>query len=208
MIVNRKSIYYFRLFSDLILLNIAFFTAAILAQSFDILIERNRMFILLAGLNFVWYFFASITNFYDDFATRLFVFQVFNIIKNIIVQALISIIFIFIIKEDLFTRNFILYYSFFLFALVSLRSFSFRVIMKKLREKGVNIRKVLIVGAGEVAQNFKKLLIDNPDFGYRFVGFVGNNNEEVIGSYDHLEEILISKKLMRLCSLYLRMIIH
>lgn len=196
MIVNRKSIYYLRLYSDLILLNIAFLSAAILAQSFDILIERNRMFILLIGLNFAWYFFASVANFYDDFAARLFVFQIFNIVKNIIVQALISIIFIFIIKEDLFTRNFILFYSFFLFFLISLRSFLLRLIMKKMREKGINIRNVLIVGAGEVARNFKKLLIDNPDFGYKFVGFVGElGGSDVIGKYDLLEKILVSNKI-------------
>src|SRR3970040_2671942 len=114
MIVNRKSIYYLRLFSDLILLNIAFITAAVLAQSFDILIDRNRMFVLEAILNFAWYFFASTTNFYDDFTARLFTFQTVNIIKNIIVQIMISITFIFVIKEDLFTRNFIIYYSLFL----------------------------------------------------------------------------------------------
>src|SRR3972149_8401550 len=102
MIVNRKSIYYLRLFSDLILLNAAFFIAAILAQSFDILMDRNRMFILEAVLSFAWYFFANATNFYDDFATRLFVFQVVSIVKNIFVQVLISIIFIFVVKEDLF----------------------------------------------------------------------------------------------------------
>ena len=150
MIVNRKSIYYLWLFSDLILLNIGFLAAAILAQSLDILMERNRMFILLAGLNFGWYFITSITNFYDDFATRLFVFQVFNILKNILIQALLSIIYIFIIKENLFTRNFIVYYSVFLFTLITLRSFSFRLIMEKLREKGINIRNILIVGSGEI----------------------------------------------------------
>ena len=193
MIVNRKSIHYLRLFSDLILLNIAFLAAAILAQSFDILMERNRMFILLAGLNFGWYFITSITNFYDDFATRLFVFQVFNISKNILIQALLSILYIFIIKEDLFTRNFIVYYSVFLFTLITLRSFSFRLIMKKLREKGINIRNILIVGSGEVAENFKRLLNDNPNFGYRFMGFINDreeDNNEILGRYDQLEDLI------------------
>ena len=198
MIVNRRSIYYLRLFSDLILLNIAFLTGAILAQSFDILMDRNRMFILEAGLNFVWYFYASVTNLYDDFAAKLFVFQLVNIGKSIIVQVMISIIFIFAVKEDLFTRNFIIYYSLFLFVLVSLRSILFRKIMKKLRQKGINIRKLLIIGAGEVARNFRKLIKDNPDFGYRFAGFLGIDNEvndDILGDYNRLEEILISKNI-------------
>lgn len=193
MIVNKRSIYFARLFSDLILLNIAFFLAAIFAQSVDILLDRNRMFVLQIGLNFAWYFFASITNFYDDFTTRLFVFHVFNIIKNIVVQVLLSIIFIFIVKEDLFTRNFIVNYSLFLFILVSLRSFSFRLLMKKLREKGINLRNILIAGASEVAKNFGKLITENPDFGYRFVGFISDgqeNREEIIGRYDQLDDLI------------------
>jgi putative colanic acid biosynthesis UDP-glucose lipid carrier transferase len=195
MIVNRKSIYYLRLFSDLILLNIAFITAAVLAQSFDILIDRNRMFVLEAILNFAWYFFASTTNFYDDFTARLFTFQTVNIIKNIIVQIIISITFIFVIKEDLFTRNFIIYYSLFLFILVSLRSILFRKVMKQLRKKGRNLRHLLIIGTGEVAKNFREIIRKNPDFGYRVKGFLSRNmykDEELIGTYEQLNEILSS----------------
>lgn len=194
MIVNRKSIYYLRLFSDLILLNAAFFIAAIAAQSFDILMDRNHMFVLEAVLNFAWYFFGNAINFYDDFARRLFLFQLVSIIKNISAQVLISIIFIFIVKEDLFTRNFILYYSLLLFMLVSFRLILFRKTLKKLRKKGINIRNLLIIGSGEIARNFKKLIGKNPDFGYKFAGFLGKeasiNDQDISGTYDQLEEII------------------
>ena len=194
MIVNRKSIYYLRLFSDLILLNAAFFIAAIAAQSFDILIDRNHMFVLEAILNFAWYFFGNAINFYDDFARRLFLFQLASIIKNISVQVLISIIFIFIVKEDLFTRNFILYYSLLLFVLVSFRLILFRKTLKKLRKKGISIRNLLIIGAGEIGRNFKKLIDENPDFGYKFAGFLGKEtnqkDSDIVGNYDQLEKTI------------------
>ena len=194
MIVNRKSIYYLRLFSDLILLNAAFFIAAIAAQSFDILIDRNHMFVLEAILNFAWYFFGNAINFYDDFARRLFLFQLVSIIKNISVQVLISIIFIFIVKEDLFTRNFILYYSLLLFVLVSFRLILFRKTLKKLRKKGIGIRNLLIIGAGEIGRNFKKLIDENPDFGYKFAGFLGKEtnqkDSDIVGNYDQLEKTI------------------
>jgi len=198
MIVNRRSIYYLRLFSDLILLNIVFFAAAILAQSFDILIERNRMFILEAGLNFVWYFYTSVTGFYEDFSARMFAFQLVNIAKLIIVQVIVSITFIFLVKEDLFTRNLIIYYSAFLFVLISLRSVLFRKIMKKLRQKGINIRRLLVVGAGEIAYNFRNLIKENPDYGYSFSGYLGKDKEtgdEILGNYDQLEEVLDKHKI-------------
>jgi len=199
MIVNRKSIYYLRLFSDLLMLNAAFFIAAIAAQSFDTLMERNHMFILEAVLNFAWYFLGNAISFYDDFARRIFVFQLIGITKNIFIQALISIIFIFILKEDLFTRNFILYYSLFLFVLVILRLILFRKILKKLRKKGINIRNLLIIGAGDVARKFRKLITENPDFGYKFTGFLSKDfvqsDTEVIGNYNQLEEVIFSRSI-------------
>jgi putative colanic acid biosynthesis UDP-glucose lipid carrier transferase len=206
MIVNKKSFYFFRLLLDLLLLNIAFLLAAVLAQSFDTLLSRNYMFILMMGLNIIWYFTSNIINFYDDFITRLFAYQVVNIIKSIIVQALASVIFIFLVKEDLFTRNFIVYYSVLLFVFVSFRSLAFRTVMKKLRDKGRNVRNLLIIGKGEVARNFQKLINDNPDFGYNFIGFLDKDLSDngltpaetvskVIGTYDHLEDIILTRNI-------------
>ena len=199
MIVNRKSISYLRLFSDLILLNAAFIVAAIAAQSFDILMQRGHMFILEAVLNFAWYLLGNAINFYNDFSRRIFLFQLVGIAKNIFIQALISIIFIFILKEDLFTRNFILYYSLFLFVLVTIRLILFRKVLKKLRKKGINIRNLLIIGAGDVARKFSKMISENPDFGYKFSGFLSKdfvqNDTEVIGSYNQLEEVISSNNI-------------
>jgi putative colanic acid biosynthesis UDP-glucose lipid carrier transferase len=198
MIVNRRSIFIFRLLSDLLLLNAAFFIAAIFAQSLEILFSRNYMFIFLMGLNILWYFSSNIINLYDDFSSRYFAFQVVNIAKNIIVQALMAIIFIFLVKEDLFTRNFILYYSFLLLFFVSLRSLVFRKVLKRLRKKGKNIRNLLIIGAGEIGKNFHTLISGNPEFGYNLIGFLDNDksdqNSKVIGNTDNLEEIIKSRK--------------
>ncbi|HVO73601.1 MAG TPA: undecaprenyl-phosphate glucose phosphotransferase [Ignavibacteriaceae bacterium] len=200
MIVNKKSIFIFRLLSDLFLLNIAFITAAVLAQSLQILLSRNYMFILELGLNIVWYFSGNVLNFYEDFSSRYFAFQVVNIFKNVFIQAVVSIIFIFLVKEDLFTRNFIVFNSVFLFVLVSLRSVLFRVIMKKLREKGKNIRNLLIIGAGQIGRNFHDLINENPDFGYNFAGFLDDDyrfskDPDILGSIDEIEKVIKEKKI-------------
>jgi putative colanic acid biosynthesis UDP-glucose lipid carrier transferase len=199
MIVNKRSIYIFRLLSDLFLLNISFIASAVLAQSLDILLSRNYMFILQLGLNIVWYFSSNVLNFYEDFSSRYFAFQVVNIIKNVFIQAVVSIIFIFLVKEDLFTRNFIVFNSIFVFVSVCVRSLLFRFIMKKLREKGKNIRNLLIVGAGKIGRNFQALINENPDFGYNFIGFLDDdyqfsNSQDIVGSIIQIEEIIKGKK--------------
>jgi putative colanic acid biosynthesis UDP-glucose lipid carrier transferase len=76
------------------------------------------------------------------------------------------VFFIFLAKEDLFTRYFIIYYSLLLIVLVCFRVILFRKILKYLRRKGKNIRNLLIVGDGEMAENFEQMILTNPDFGY------------------------------------------
>ena len=151
MIVNKKSIFIFRLLGDLLLLNLAFLLSAIVAQSWEILLDRNYMFFLLIGLNLLWIVSSNYFNFYDDFHSRNFPVQFVNIFKSTVLQILATVFFIFLAKEDLFTRYFIVYYSLLLIVLVCFRVILYRKILKYLRRKGKNIRNLLIFGDGENA---------------------------------------------------------
>ncbi len=192
MIVNKKSIYTSRLLADLLILNLSFLLSAIIAQSFETLVARNYMFVLLVFLNFIWFINVNLSGFYLDFFTRSFSFQFFNILKLVFFQVGFTVLFIFLTKEDLFTRNFIVLYGVLLTLSISLRTAIFKNILISLRRKGKNIRKLLIVGAGEVGKSFKDTIVRNADFGYQFKGFLDNtiNSEEVIGSFDKLDETL------------------
>lgn len=197
MIVNKKSIYYQQLLFDLVILNLVFLGAAILAQSLDILIQRNYMFILQLLLNIVWFLNASISGFYDQIYTRTTAEQLINITKSVVIQIGASVLFIFLVKEDLFTRNFIVFFSVFLFVGVSLRTIIFKKILKTLREKGKGVRNLLIIGSGDIGKNFRDTITVNPDFGFKFIGFIDNNTEDndVIGKIKDLEEILSTKRI-------------
>ncbi len=192
MIVNKKSIYTSRLLADLLILNLSFLLSAIIAQSFEILVARNYMFVLLLFLNFIWFINVNLSGFYLDFFTRSFSFQFFNILKLVFFQVGFTVLFIFLTKEDLFTRNFIVLYGVLLTLSISLRTAIFKNILISLRRKGKNIRKLLIIGAGEIGKSFKDTIVRNADFGYQFKGFLDNtiNGEDVIGSYDKLDEKL------------------
>jgi len=195
MIVNRRSIYILRLLSDLLLLNIAFLLAAVFSQSMEILIVRYYMFFLLVGLNIFWVLLSNTIGFYDDFHSRNFPFQFVNILKETAAQVIASILFIFLAKEDLFTRNFIIIYAILLIFFISLRTIVFRKALKSLRRKGKNIRNLLIIGTGEVAYNFKSMINSNPDFGYHFTGFATETEtvdsaNDVVGKTGQLEKLI------------------
>lgn len=194
MIVNKRTINITRLISDLILLNLVFILSAVLAQSWDILLQRNYMFILLAILNLVWYFYSNLSEFYNDFFTRRFSTHFFNIVKSSVVQVLITIAFIFFVKEDLFTRNFIIYLGFFLTVAISLRTIVFRKALKRLHRKGIGVRNLIIIGGGEIAKRFKETICDISVFGYKFLGYVDNEEqpENYLGKISELDKILKS----------------
>jgi putative colanic acid biosynthesis UDP-glucose lipid carrier transferase len=148
--------------------------------------------VLLLFLNFIWFINVNLSGFYLDFFTRSFSFQFFNILKLVFFQVGFTVLFIFLTKENLFTRNFIVLYGVLLTLSISLRTAIFKNILISLRRKGKNIRKLLIIGAGEVGKSFKDTIVRNADFGYQFKGFLDNtiNSEEVIGSFDDLDEKL------------------
>lgn len=193
MLANNKSLYYIRLFTDLFLLSGGFLVAAVLAQSFEILINRNYMFILLAVLNFLWYFSSNVFGFYDEFHSRYFSYQFINILKMFLLQALAVISFIFVTKEDLFTRNFLLYYSFLLLSVISLRILLTRYIILNLRGREKKLKNLLIIGTKETGRNFFDLIKSRTDLGYRVIGMLGDEKKSedfIIGSYSDLVSVL------------------
>jgi putative colanic acid biosynthesis UDP-glucose lipid carrier transferase len=195
MITGKKSTYYLRLLLDLAVLNFSFIASAILAQSVKILLQRNYMFILLTVLNFIWYFFSNVTNFYEDFRIRNFSYQFIKIIKSVIVQLITTVLFIFVVKEDLFTRNFICIYSILLTTLICIREQSLKYLLSKIKGIGKNVRNVIVIGAGELGKNFYETVTSHIDFGFNFVGFLDDNAEpganNILGGISNLEEFLI-----------------
>ncbi|HEY6437363.1 MAG TPA: exopolysaccharide biosynthesis polyprenyl glycosylphosphotransferase, partial [Ignavibacteriaceae bacterium] len=190
MIVNQRSIFFYKLLSDLLFLNCAFLISAVYSQSWDILLEKYYMFFLLIGLNILWIIISNYLNFYDDFFSRNFPVQFINILKNSLLQLIITITFIFLAKENLFTRYFIVYYFVLLVLFISLRVIIFRKILKLLRRKGKNIRNLVIVGEGELAENFQEMIQSNPDFGYNFKGFISDKSEHNRNASEELVENL------------------
>jgi len=56
----------------------------------------------------------------------------------------------------------------------------------------------LIIGAGEVGQDFYQSIRSNPHFGYKLVGFLDDNektllNGKYLGKIDRLEQVLNTK---------------
>jgi exopolysaccharide biosynthesis polyprenyl glycosylphosphotransferase len=76
---------------------------------------------------------------------------------------------------------------------------SVNFILKNFRAKGFNLRKVLIVGSGEMAKKAASKFLEHHEFGLSIVGFLHSPKNEaegsilgipVLGKYDELNEII------------------
>ncbi len=191
MIVNQKTLHNLRALTDLAILNICFIFSGILAQSLDILLSKNMLFILLILSNGLWYFSARLTKLYDDITIRLFSTTFLLALKNSLTQVVFAALYIFFSKELLFTRNFIIFYGSSLTVFILIKHFIFQRILIKSRK--LTARKLAIIGAGDTAVRFKDLLESHPEFGYKFAGFVSYDkirNQNTIGGIEELDKLI------------------
>jgi len=98
-------------------------------------------------------------------------------------------------------RIFILIFGVSCVALIFLYHIFVEYILKSFRIRGFNLRRILIVGNGELAQKSARKFRDHPEFGLNVVGFVTNKKQTidqtlkvpVLGEYDQLRQIIEQK---------------
>jgi len=197
MFSNNNTFKYFNSAVDLAFLNIAFFTAAHLAQSLELLFANNLMFVLLLILNITLVLSVNITDIYDRVKFQS-LFHILSKIFNIVsVQILTAILFLFIIKEPLFLRNFILFYALFLSSSLLFKNILVKYLSTYFIKKGIEVKKVLIVGTGEAALNFYESIKNNSLL--EVVGFAGRNDNNIqlniLGGINELDSILTKHRI-------------
>lgn len=171
MVIDQQSLFSFRRIVDFIFLNISFLLAAYIAQPLTELFSNELLFILLLLQNILWLSVSNVVNTYTDFNYRSFSDQLFNLSRIVIVEVLFTIFFLFFIKEDLFTRNFVLFFGLILTLSVFLKEYILWSGLNRQRLKGKYLRNLLIIGHNEISEEFKIEIEDRPEFGFKFVGY-------------------------------------
>jgi len=198
MIIDQKSLLTLQKVFDFLFLNVSFILAAIIAQPIEELYSNQLLFILLLLQNILWFVVANIVNAYPEFSYRSFSDQLMILARILIVQVLFTILFLFFVKENLFTRNFVLFYGLILLTLIYLKEYILWKIIDKQRSRGKNLRNLLIVGFNDLSKEFKEEITLRPEFGFKFVGFINegdNNFDECLGSLNELDKILIERNI-------------
>ncbi len=195
--IHRKSLYVLRFIADIGALSIAFMVSAAFYQTRYHIELTNRDYFLLFSLVAVWFFSAKITDVYDEFRSRHFTSEFIALFKNVLIQVIASVFILFFIKTHPLSRTFVFLYASCSLVLLATERYMLRKILYLLRKRGRNIRQILIIGAGEIGQNFHESILTNPHFGYRLVGFLDDRpysslNGHYLGGLDKLESVLQS----------------
>lgn len=198
--MHRNSLYIFRITLDMILIVVGFVISASLAQpGYDFIKETNGQFLILSIL-VIWYVSTKSTKLYDEFRSRNVSFELIAFAKTLLVILLSTMVILFLLKENDLSRGFVFLFIFSIFVLLNIEKILLRIFLNSLRKRGKNLRNMLIIGAGEVGRSFYDLVLQNPHFGYRAIGFLDdeqkpNLNGNYLGKLDDLDNILSKKNI-------------
>ncbi|MNQ36638.1 UDP-glucose:undecaprenyl-phosphate glucose-1-phosphate transferase [compost metagenome] len=123
-------------------------------------------------------------------------------IKKISIHAALVSIFVVYLKYVDISRLRLVYFYLIFFGLLMISRYLSMKLLKYVRAKGYNFKTFIIVGANKSGEKIRKVLAKDLTFGYRFLGFFDetNNNQIVdsnliIGKFDDVEKFVIDKKI-------------
>ncbi len=161
---------------DFTTLNLCFILLASLYCPTINLLEEGRMMWLLVNMSYVIsLFFVGIV--LDK--RSVFIEHILNrVTKTIILYSLIFFGALAIIRYTVFPFSFQVLLSILLFIFISIWRVFARLTLKYLRKKGRNTRRVIILGAGNVANEVYNSVNTNLSYGYKFMGFFDDRNPQ------------------------------
>lgn len=123
--------------------------------------------------------------------------ELIAITTGVILNLLVILSLLFFFRGDSFSRLVILNYTITNIILTSLIHFMFRKFLTRMREKGYNLRNVLVIGTGSPAVQITEIFQRHKIYGYRVVGYIPSPanrkdshiiKENIIGSIDELQD--------------------
>lgn len=189
---------FFRFINEVIVLTISYTLGFLLLNSVRkadfILIDLWMLPLLIIG----WYFTSRSTKSADDVNSRSIVANLYKTANGIIVQFFLVVLFFFTAHQTYNTNRFLLTYIVLLSILIPLEKVVYDKLMLFFHIKGINKRKILIIGAGKLGTEFSDVITMNKHLGYEVIGFLDDDeskshlNGKYLGKIDRLEEFIES----------------
>ncbi|MFT8350513.1 undecaprenyl-phosphate glucose phosphotransferase [Clostridium saccharoperbutylacetonicum] len=154
------------------------------------LIRYLQFSVIIIPINLIVFNFF---NLYHSFRTKVFIKECSQIIKANTLLTAILLSLLFTLKLGNISRFVIVIFYFVNIGLITSKRLIMRKTLSNLRKKGLNLKHVIIVGAGEVANEYLEVLENNKHFGYSYSGYVADSEDfkgEKLGDYTDLYQVL------------------
>lgn len=125
----------------------------------------------------LYLFIYSIFNLYTPQRVRNSFDEFVSIIKSNVVGLLIFILTLYIFKVIDYSRYLIFIFSILCSIFTFIERFVMRLLLRRLRKSGYNLKHILIVGLSEMTYEFMSKLVFNPQWGYNIIGILDDNVE-------------------------------
>ena len=136
----------------------------------------GKTILLAIAYSLVLFFILSLLGFYNTTRTRRLVWKVRTIFLGVTLSTLIASTFLFLLRLVDFSRGVLLVFYLTTLLLLICKYAFMRLVLSRFRGKGYNLKHVIVIGTGKLAQQYRKDIEAEPDLGFHIKGFIGNQN--------------------------------
>ncbi len=134
------------------------------------------------GLSLLAVLFFRLEGVYTPARGRGFLDEVYMFAKGTTIATLLTMAATFAIRPIVYSRALYVVAAFIVVILLGIVRAAERIVRARLRQRGMGVDRILIVGAGEVGRALMRNIVAQPDLGYRVLGFLDDDPER--GSID------------------------
>lgn len=140
-----------------------------------------------------------LTGSYANWRGRIWLDHIFQVFNAVGITLIVGLAWSFVVRPLVYSRLLLFESAIFMVMLISLDRAVVSLVQSQLRRKGMGIKHILIVGAGEVGRRVMRTVVARPDLGYRIVGYVDDNPDkgegkigrfQGFGSIDNLSGVI------------------
>ncbi|MBN1961035.1 MAG: undecaprenyl-phosphate glucose phosphotransferase [Deltaproteobacteria bacterium] len=204
---NHRFFQSIQVLRDVILVGVSFYLAFNIRFSFPVHFpyesisdpkETAAIFIMLIA---VWPAMGWANGLYISRRSQSIASELFDVVRVTALAFLVLVTITYFVRDVRYSRATLILWAIFSVCFVSTARMGFRWLLQKLRSRGYNLRHVVIVGGGALAQRVLETIREHDTLGLRVIGIAVSNNEEnlvgklifgtkVIGTIDTISSLL------------------
>lgn len=157
----------------------------------------GKTILLAIAYSLVLFLLLSLMGFYNTTRTRRLIWKIRTIFFAVTLSILIASTLLFLFRLVDFSRGVLLVFYLATLLLLICKYTFMRLVLSRFRGKGYNLKHVIVIGTGKLAQQYRNDIEAEPELGFHIKGFIGNQNllrdeETWLGDFSELDETLSS----------------